>query len=287
MGLPGIRSLGRPAMKAQARRYFHLLSFILVMLALFFLVTVSTAQGLLPLPISQAFFPFVARQPAAITPTPTLTPTPTATPTQTPTPTATPVPPSVKILSGHYAYTDREGSVHILGELENQTGSAVTNLWIDSSLKSSRNKVLESQTDMVFLSYFPAGKRTCFDIIYVDPPSGWSSYSLSSPAYSIATGAQPDLEISSLDRSYNSSNGEYTLSGNVRNDGSSYVNMVKVIGSVYDRNDKILGCAYSYITASSLSLNPGGTSSFKIEFYGRDFDNVDDDQEQPDGYVPP
>jgi hypothetical protein len=273
-------------MKAQARRYFHLLSFMLVMLALFFLVRVSTAQGLLPLPIGQAFFPFVARQPPAFTLTPTPTPTSTATPTRTPTPTATPVPPSIKILSGHYIYSDHEGSLHILGELENQTGADVTNLWIDSSLKNSKNKVLESQTDMVFLSYFPAGKRTCFDIIYVDPPDDWSSYSLSSPTYSIATSTQPDLEITSKKGDYDSSNGEYTLSGNVRNDGSSYTYMVKVIGSLYDRNDKILGCAYNYINALPPNLYSNQSSSYTIDFYGRDFDNVDDYKLQPDGYVP-
>jgi hypothetical protein len=273
-------------MKAQARRTFHLLSFMLVILVLFFLVRVSTAQGLLPLPISQAFFPFVARQPVAVTLTPTPTPTSTATPTQTPTPTATPVPPSVKILSGHYAYTDHEGSVHILGELENQTGSDVANLSIESSLKSSKNKVLESQTDMVFLSYFPAGKRTCFDIIYVDPPSNWSSYALSSPSYSIATSTQPDLEITSWDGDYDSSSGEYTLSGTVRNDGSSLVYVVKVIGSLYDRNDKILGCTYNYINALPPNLYSNSSGSFTIDFYGRDFDNVDDSRLQPDGYVP-
>jgi hypothetical protein len=280
-------------MKAQARRYFHLLSFMLAILAVFFLVRVSTAQGLLPLPISQAFFPFVARQPAAITPTPTLTPTSTATqtstatPTRTPTPTATPVPPSVKILSGHYSYTDNDGSVHILGQLENQTGSDVTNLSIESSLKNSRNKVLESQTDMVFLSYLPVGKRTCFDIIYIDPPSGWSSYALSSPAYSVATGTQPDLEITSPNGDYDSSSGDYTLSGNVRNDGISRVDIVKVIGSLYDRNDKILGCANNYINSLPPSLYSNQSSSFTIDFYGRDFDNVDDYKLQPDGYIPP
>lgn len=273
-------------MKAQTRRYFHLLSFMLVIVALFFLVRISTAQGLLPLPISQAFFPFVARQPPAFTPTPTPTPTATATPTQTPTPTATPVPPSVKVLSGHYSYTDHDGSLHILGELENQTGGNVTDLWIESSLKNSRNKVVESQIDMVFLSYFPAGKRTCFDIIYIDPPSTWSSYSLSSPTYSIATSTQPDLEITSWNGDYDSSSGEYTLSGTVRNDGSSRVEMVKVIGSLYDRNDKILGCAYNYINALPPNLSSNYSGSFTIDFYGRDFDNVDDSKRQPDGYIP-
>jgi hypothetical protein len=272
-------------MKAQARHYFHLLFFTLAFLALLFLVRVSAAQGLLPLPIGQAFFPFVARQPLAVTLTPTPTPTFTATPTRTPTPTATPVPPSIKILSGHYSYTDNEGSLHILGLIENQTGSAVSNLWIKSSLKSSKNKVLESQTDMVFLSYLPAGDRTCFDIIYIDPPSGWSSYALSSPAYSVATSTQPDLEITSRNGDYDSSNGEYTLSGTVRNDGSSLVEMVKVIGSLYDRNDKVLGCANNYINSLPPSLYTNQSSSFTIDFYGRDFDNVDDYKLQPDGYI--
>jgi hypothetical protein len=271
-------------MKAQARRFFHFMVLTLVPLALLILVRVSSAQGLLPLPLSQAFFPFVARQPAAITPTPTPTPTLTPTPTQTPTPTATPVPPSVKILSGHYSYTS-DGSLHILGEIENRTGRDVTNLWIESSLKNSKNKVLESQTDMVFLSYFPAGKRTCFDVIYVDPPSGWSSYTLSDPVYSVATSTQPNLEITSLDRSYNATSGDYTLSGTVWNNGSTGVSLVKVVGTLYDRGDKVLGCAYNYITASSLYLYSNQSSSFKIEFYGRDFANVDDDKEQPDGFI--
>ncbi len=273
-------------MKAQARHFFYLLFFMLVFLALFFMVTASLAQGLLPLPIGQAFFPYLARQPAAITPTLTPTPTSTATPTMTPTPTATPVPPHVKVLSGTYSYTGNEGSLHILGEIENQTGSAVSDLTIESNLKDSKNKVLESQVESIYLSYLPAGKRTCFHVIYIDPPSGWSSYTFSEPAYSIAAGVKPDLQVTSQDGVYTSSDGEYTLSGKVKNNGNSTVFMVKVIGILYDSRGRIRGCAYDYIDSSTLSLFPGESRSFAIEYYGRNFSDVDDYDPQPDGYVP-
>jgi hypothetical protein len=278
--------MGRPVLKAQARRIYHLLFFTLVFLALLLLASASLAQGLLPLPIGLAFFPYVARQPAAITPTLTPTPTSTATPTMTPTPTSTPVPPSVKVLSGTYSYTDSLGALHILGEIENQTGSAVSNPIIESNLKNSKNKVLEKQEDPILISYLPAGKRTCFHVIYDNPPSGWTSYSLSVPAYSVAMGAQPDLEIRNLVEDYISGSGEYTISGNVRNNGSSRVYLVKVIGTLYDSKNKVVGCACEYIDASSLYLDYNQSSSFKIEFYGRDFDDVDDSNRQPDGYVP-
>jgi hypothetical protein len=285
-GLPGICITGRPVMKAQARHFFHLLFFMLVFLVLFFMVTASLAQGLLPLPIGQAFFPYMARQPAAITPTFTPTPTSTSTPTKTPTPTATPVPPSVKVLSGSYSYTGNESSLHIVGEIENQTGRDISNLSIESSLKNSKNKVLASQVDAIYLSYLPAGKRTCFHVIYIDPPSGWSSYTFSEPAYSLATSVKPDLQVTSSDGEYSSSDGEYTLSGKVKNNGNSRVYMVRVIGTLYDSRNKIRGCAYDYIDASSLYLDPDQSSSYSIEFYGRDFSDVDDYDPQPDGYIP-
>jgi hypothetical protein len=273
-------------MKAQVRHFIYFLFFVLVFLALFLMVTASLAQGMLPLPIGQAFFPYLARQPAAITPTLTPTSTSTVTPTLTPTPTATPVPPRVKVLSGSYSYTGNEGSLHILGEIENQTGSGVTNLAIESSLKNSRNKVLESQTDLINISYFAAGARTCFHVIYLDPPSGWSSYTFSEPAYSLATSGKPDLQITSSEGKYSSSTGEYTLSGKVKNNGSSTVYSVQVIGTLYDSRNRIRGCAYDYIDASSLYLNSNASSSFSIEYYGRDFSDVDDYDLQPDGYVP-
>jgi hypothetical protein len=273
-------------MKAQARHFFYLLFFMLVFLVLFFMVTASLAQGMLPLPIGQAFFPYMARQPAAITPTPTSTPTSTATPTKTPTPTATPVPPHVKVLSGTYSYTGDEGSLHILGEIENQTGSDISNLSIESSLKNSRNKELASQVDSIYLSYLPAGKRTCFHVIYIDPPSGWSSYTFSEPAYSIATSLKPDLKVTSSDGVYTSSDGEYTLSGKVKNNGSSTVYMVKVIGILYDSRGRIRGCAYDYIDSSTLSLVPDESRNFAIEYYGRNFSDADDYDPQPDGYIP-
>jgi hypothetical protein len=278
--------MGRPVMKAQARRFSHLLFLTLVLSALLFLVRVSFAQGLLPLPISQAFFPFMARQPAAITPTFTPTPTSTSTPTKTPTPTATPVPPRVKVLSGSYSYTGNEASLHIVGEIENQTGSDISNLSIESSLKNSKNKVLASQVDPIYLSYLPAGKRTCFHVIYIDPPSGWSSYTFSEPAYSLATSVKPDLQVSSSDGEYSSGDGEYTLSGKVKNNGNSTVYFVKVIGILYDSRNRIRGCAYDYIDSSSLYLEPDQSRSYSIEFYGRDYSDVDGYNPQPDGYVP-
>lgn len=271
-------------MKAQKVRFFKPLIFALVVLSLFFLAKVSLAQELLPFPIGQAFFPYVAHQPPAATFTLTPTPTATLTPTPTPTPTATPVPPRVKILS-HHSYTS-DGSLHIIGEVENQTGSDISDMMIKSSLKDSRNKTLDSQEDWLYLSYFPAGKRTCYHIIYWDLPSNWDSYKLSDPTYSIATATQADLEITSRDGEYHADTGEYTLSGTVRNDGNARAVMVKVIGSLYNKDDKILGCTYSYIDASYLYLNSGQSSSFEIEFYGRDFADVDYYKLQPDGTVP-
>ncbi|MEJ2600201.1 MAG: hypothetical protein P8Z00_17840, partial [Anaerolineales bacterium] len=182
-------------MKAPKIHFFQPLIFVLVVLALFFLVKVSAAQGLLPIQFSQAFFPYVARQPMAATFTFTPTPTSTLTPTPTPTPTATPVPPRIKILN-HHSYTS-DDSLHIIGEIENQTGSDVSDVMIESSLKNSRNKTLVSHKDAVYLSYLPAGKRTCYHIIYWDLPSSWESYKLSDPTYSIATATQADLEITS------------------------------------------------------------------------------------------
>jgi hypothetical protein len=268
-------------MKAQASRFFHLLFFTLVFLILLLLVRVSSAQELLPFPFGRTYFPYMVRQPLAVT----LTPTPT--PTSTPTPTATPVPPRVKILSGSYSYTSMD-SLHIIGEVENQTGNDVSDLWIESSLKNSKNKVLASQLDMIYLSYLPAGKRTCFHIIYINPPDDWASYSLSGLQYTNATGIRPDLAITSWNDTYNAISGEYTIRGYVRNNGNSTVYLVKVIGAIFDGNDKIRGCAYDYISAYSTYLEPDKNSSFEIDFYGRDFADVDGDKDirQPDGYIP-
>ncbi|MGC9346548.1 MAG: FxLYD domain-containing protein, partial [Anaerolineae bacterium] len=50
------------------------------------------------------------------------------------------------------------------------------------------------------------------------------------------------------------------MSGRVRNDGSSTVEYVAPVGTLYDAEGNVVGCKFTY--ADDLILAPGETSAF-------------------------
>lgn len=213
------------------------------------------------------------------TPTPTMSPTPTSTPTNTPT--LTPPTAPVEVLSNHSHYVTDYGSMWIVGEVQNNTADYLRFVKITANIFNSSGQLLDTGYSYINLDNLPPGDKTCFDILVGDEPAGWSYYEFESPSYQTGGKPLPNLTIINDSGSYNSTYGWYKIIGQVRNDHGSRVEYVSPVGIVYNASGTVVGCGYTYVSATH--LDPGQTSSFEMNFTGRDYADVVSYRLQVDG----
>jgi len=208
---------------------------------------------------------------------------PTATPTPRPTntPTATPFPSSVYVLPNHSFYETSWGSLHIVGEVMNNTSSHLTLVKISANLFDSGGRLLDTDFTYTYLNNLPAGHKTCFDVLFLDPPSDWSYYEFETPTYWTNGRALPNLTVLNDSGSYDPTYGDYRIIGQVRNDHGSRVEYVSPVGTLYNYLGKVVGCDFTYV--NSTHLDPGQVSVFRIDYYGRNFSDVVSYRLQVDG----
>jgi hypothetical protein len=192
-------------------------------------------------------------------------PTPTPAPTQQP-------PGSVYVLPNHSNYVTSWGSLHIVGEVLNNTSDPISWIKISANLFDSTGHLLDTDFTFPYLDNLAAGEKTCFDLIFSEPPADWSYYEFEPPTYSVD--GEPLLNMNVFDDSgrYDPTDGSYEIIGQVRNDNSFRVEYVAPIGTLYNASGTVVGCDLTWV--NSTNLDPGQTSFFKITFYGRDYLDV-------------
>jgi hypothetical protein len=213
------------------------------------------------------------------TPTPTPTPTSTPTPTPTPTPTSTPTPLPVRVLANHTTYTDGEGALHVVGEVENGTADPVYRVGITVQLLSSYGEVVDIGHGVAPLQHLAAGERTCFHVSLAEP-ADWASYAFEAVSYSPG-GPPPALSIVNDSGTYVPSAGWYLLGGEVRNDHGARLEGVTAVDTLSDGAGDAVGCDGAYVL--SIDLEPGEQSLFELAFTGRDYGDVASYRVQADG----
>lgn len=223
-------------------------------------------------PTVRVYLPYLSKEEP-----PTLMPTPT----NTPTPTQTPLPSGVYVLPNYSFYQTSWGALHIVGEVMNNTSSHLTFVKISANLFSSEGELLDTDYTYAYLDDLPAGHKTCFDVLFLNPPSGWSYYEFEAPTYWTDGNPLPNLTILNDSGSYDPTDSGYKIIGQVRNDHGSRVEYVNSVGTLYNSSGTVLGCGYTYV--NSTHLNPGQVSAFKIDYYGRDYGDVDSYRLQVDG----
>jgi len=222
-------------------------------------------------PVARVYFPFISRK-EAFTPIPTSTPRPTQ----------TPLPSGVYVLPNYSSYTSWD-TLYIVGEVMNNTGDHLTFVKISANLFSSTGQLLDTDYTYIYLDDLPAGHKTCFKIIFSDPPSNWSYYEFEAPTYHTDGKPLPNLIIFNDSGFYDPSDGSYRIVGLVRNDHGRRVEYVSPVGTLYNSSGTVVGCDFTFV--NSTHLDPGQTSAFKLRYYGRDYGDVVSYRLQVDGKV--
>lgn len=201
-------------------------------------------------------------------PTYTSTPTNTPSPTPTRTPTDTEIPGEVKILSNHSYFVSSIDYLHIVGEVHNGTNNYLRYVKISVNIFNSSGQLLDTAYSYTTLDIISPGDKTCFEIIILDEPLGWSYYSFEQPDYWNDGEPLPNLYIFNDSGSYDSTYGWYSIIGQVRNNDDFRVEFVSPVGTLYNSTGTVLDCGFAYV--NSTHLDPGQTSSFDMTFVSLD-----------------
>jgi hypothetical protein len=183
------------------------------------------------------------------------------------------------VLPNHSHYVDREGVLHVMGEVENGTADPVYQIGITVKLLSSEGDVVDTAHGVAPLQHVAAGERTCFHVSLVEP-ADWASYGFGEPDCSPGE-PPPALSVLTDSGTYVPGAGWYLLGGEVRNDHGTRVNGVTVISTLYDGAGDTAGCGGAYVL--SIGLEPEETSLFELLFTGRDYVDVAAYRVQADG----
>lgn len=218
-------------------------------------------------------------------PTPTATPTvpPSATPTFTPLPTVTPTsePAGVFVLGNHTAYTSSSGSLHIIGEVRNNTTQPISFVKISADVFNGAQLVA---TDFTYADIDPLrpGDHTCFEVLILNPPA-YTAYAFEAPTYRESTAALPLLSVLGENHNLDSA-GDYHILGQVRNDTGATVTFVQPVAALYNSAGQVVDCDFTYVNSTNLA--PGQVSAFDLQFTGREsYADVVNYHLQVDGHV--
>lgn len=197
----------------------------------------------------------------------------TATPRPaSPTPPTSAQPSEVMLgLMGTNDYADDLGSLHVIGEVHNDSLYNVDQVRVRITFYGEEGDVLEESTSSALLDLLVPGQRTPFVVLW-EEPGDWKRYSLR--ATGRATTDRPEEGLNIL-HSYARLDdvGLYHVVGTVRNDGTATTYYVKVTVSLYDSLGRISNANFAHTEPSRIA--PGMTASFDCPFdyypYGAEY----------------
>ena len=161
-------------------------------------------------------------------------------------------------------YISDDGSLHIVGEVENNSNVPLNQIKITANLLDKNGYQVNQVNGKPINNVIMPGMTGAFDIIVTDPNSYIiDDYDLELD-YKIAEQKNQVIEIVSSELKKNNQ-GNFVISGVLENQGEITANMINVVATLYDRNGDVL-------TVSSVQLQPdflrsGDTTLFIIPIH--------------------
>jgi len=215
--------------------------------------------------------------PPTDTPTPTDTPEPTRTPTLAPTntplpqPTPTPepsAPPSpddqpVEVLQSRSYFDDDLGWAHIIGLLANNSEQPLRSVRVLASLLDAGGELFNNASTVALINLTLAGEVVPFHFMLSNAPE-LADYELVAK-FDVAT--EEDVAATCRNFGIRDAAGRadeqgYNISGLVENGCDTRVDFIRVIGSVFDAQDQLIGVGTSIAQLDALA--PGQASPFEL-----------------------
>ncbi|NDJ54215.1 MAG: hypothetical protein GYB68_14180, partial [Chloroflexi bacterium] len=166
------------------------------------------------------------------------------------------------------AWINRTGGFEIMGQIVNTAETPIEFVRITARLYDEENRILLEQDDFIASDLVLPGEYTPFSIIFNDGlPFGTVRYELNASARYAEFAARNFYGPQNFGLSTQAefdNNGLLVISGAVRNEGSSTANLVKVIVTVFDEEQRVVATDTSLVDLQLLA--PGESSTFSVSF---------------------
>jgi hypothetical protein len=178
----------------------------------------------------------------------------------------------VPVLPNHSWHVSGVGSMWIVGEVRNNTADAIELVSVTAQVCDGDGQVLTTAQGYVELDRLPPGEKGCFDILVGMEPSNWATYEFEPPIFHATAGLVPDLTIVSDSGTYDPTYGWFQIAGQVRNDHTTRVENIEVVGALYTDSGQVVGCQSRLVEGRH--LDSGQSGPFGLTFSGRDYLDV-------------
>jgi hypothetical protein len=185
----------------------------------------------------------------AVTPTPlptaapvavaTETPTPTSVPTEAPTMTPSPTPPAWLFTGVRTSPAPDGNGLFLYGDMVNNTGSSQTLQFISATFYDAQGQIISPAdiTDYWPTEAVPPGGQIPFELNVAGVP-GNAGFDLNVEALPSDQTPRQDFEFSDLNQS--GQDGDYCLSGSLRDQGSELQEYLVIVAVLYDPQNNVI-----------------------------------------------
>ncbi len=163
------------------------------------------------------------------------------------------------------------GTLFVIGEVWNNTVNSYNTVNVPINFYDANGSIISSSSTNLAPAILLGGDTGCFKIVVPVPPN-WSYYQFGTLTYLNRT-SSAGLVITNHNGAYNTSTGDYTITGQVQNTGSQVATTVSVGATLYDSSGTLVGCGST--AGVGITLNPGQIGSFVINFPGLYGDYID------------
>ena len=149
-------------------------------------------------------------------------------------------------IDNDHKYIGDDGTLHIVGEIVNETDKPINQVEITAIFYSDGSNVYETNTENLTNMIMP-GMNGVFDLMITED-IGHVDYYILNVDFKITQPKEQVIEITSSEFTYGPVN-SLAIQGTVANNGEITANMVKVIATLYDRDGNV-------VTVSEVRMKP-------------------------------
>ena len=180
----------------------------------------------------------------------------------------------VRILNNSNMYIEKSEIeiLHIVGEIANNSSDSIHNLSITALLyPANGTTAITTIHASPFISAVAPGEKTCFNL-YLEKPRTYARYEFAKLSYEVGAEPTSTFETRQLNAGWDEDNDWYMLSGEVQNTGETPFADVRVIATLYDSNNKVIGCDQTFVLYES--ENPFSVGTFSLYFMDQLYNQV-------------
>jgi hypothetical protein len=167
------------------------------------------------------------------------------------------------IVLGSSTYTDSAGYYNIVGEVKNISYKTLKSVKVTAAISDSSNRIVDTVSAYTSLEELRPQQKSNFHIVFSDqvPIDQSGTYTLT-----VSPSEQTTPKLAQLQLNYENTRADspdnFSVQGQVTNQGIQPANLVKVSASFYDVNNQLVDVENVYTQPPS--LQPGESAPFEI-----------------------